>query len=149
MQSRISNAPFFFVSLDGKSFDQLWHPRLGGLFRAPIPVYYKASFEQADIISAICGNSMENGSPSFPIGVKEAMSGLLEASSLKWFDFYWIVTDVSKLIGLYGHELNLSHHGWYFPDSLFSKPKGIKRFEANLQAGIFSYKGSQVFRKAP
>ena len=145
LQQKSSAAPFFHVSLDGNSFDECWQPFLGGLFRAPIPVYYRASFEPAEIILAIGGNSMIHGWPKFPAEVKEAILGLIDQYGLNSFDFFWLVTDVSKLMDRNGHELNLSHHAWYFPDDIFPEVIGGKRVEVTLDAGIFSYSGSQVF----
>jgi hypothetical protein len=137
-------APFFHVSLNEKSFDECWQPFLGGLFKAPTPVYYKASFEQAEVILAICGNSTINGSPYLPISVKDSMIDLMESNGIDSYDFFWLVTDVSKMIGRHGNEPNLSHHAWYFPDDIFPEVIGGRRVEMALDAGIFSYKGSQV-----
>ena len=137
-------APFLHISLDRRPFDEYWQPFLGGLFQAPIPVYYNAPYELADTILAICGNSAKNGCPRLPISVKDSMAELMNINGINSFDFFWIVTDVSQLIERCGNEPNLSNHAWYFPDDLFPEVVAGRRVEVDLDAGIFTYKGSQV-----
>lgn len=72
------------------------------------------------------------------------MIDLMESNGIDSYDFFWLVTDVSEMIGRHGNELNLSHHAWYFPDDIFPEVIGGRRVEMALDAGIFSYKGSQV-----
>ena len=86
-------APFFHLSLEGSKFDECWQPFLGGLFRAPMSVCYKASFESAELILAIGGNSAINGVPNLPVAVNHALTELLEQNRIEAFDFFWLVTD--------------------------------------------------------
>jgi hypothetical protein len=52
-----ASAPFFFASAIGIRFEDAWQPFLGGLFRYPVPVFYKASFQAAELALAVMSHS--------------------------------------------------------------------------------------------
>lgn len=90
MQSS-SNGPFFYLSLVGTPFEEAWNPFLGGLLRAPQPVFYKAFYSPGDTLLVVGGNSQVNGSPHLPPAVAEALRSLGHAD----FDWYWVSIQVA------------------------------------------------------
>ena len=48
-------------------------------------------------------------------------------------DFFWVVTDVEEILARHGHDLNLVHHAWLFPEAT-----PTKRCMDSFDMGMFS-----------
>lgn len=140
---RYASSPFFYLSVDGMSFNDAWNPFLGGLFRAPLPVFYKALYQPAEILLAFRGNTGLCGAPCLPRAIQQVM----DQTPMESFEFFWMITDVSSVIDVKDRAnavVNISHHSWYFPDEIFPEVMGGRRVEVPLEVGVFTFGGSQI-----
>ena len=67
------------------------------------------------------------GTPYLPPAVQAALDEL----GIVFFDFSWVVSDISALAPQCGLTLNLSHHAWYFPEELFPEVIAGRRIEVS------------------